>query len=65
MHRQALLTLLTCVFLGSTAGAVLAQPPGGSGRGGIGRGPAEPPGPPAPVPPEVAMPRPTEQEVRG
>jgi lysophospholipase L1-like esterase len=41
--------------------------PGGAARGGFGRGfsrgPVVPPGPPAPVPPEVAMPRPTPEEV--
>ena len=35
----------------------------GMGRGGFGRGQATPPGPPAPVPPEVAIPRPTSEEV--
>lgn len=36
---------------------------GGFGRGGFGRGQFIPPGPPAPVPPEVAMPRPTLEEI--
>jgi hypothetical protein len=36
---------------------------GGFGRGGFGRGQFIPPGPPAPVPLEVAMPRPTPDEV--
>jgi lysophospholipase L1-like esterase len=35
----------------------------GARRGGMGRGPMVPPGPPAPVPPEVAMARPTAEEV--
>jgi lysophospholipase L1-like esterase len=35
--------------------------PGGGGRGGFGRG--TPPGPPAPVPPEVAIARPTTEEL--
>ena len=35
----------------------------GMGRGGFRRGQASPPGPPAPVPPEVAIPRPTTEEV--
>jgi lysophospholipase L1-like esterase len=35
----------------------------GMGRGGFGRGQSSPPGPPAPVPPEVAIPRPTSEEV--
>lgn len=35
---------------------------GGMGRG-FGRGQRTPPGPPAPVPPEVAIPRPTSEEV--
>src|SRR4051812_43693087 len=60
MPRRAVLAILTCVIVGTTAADVaLAQPPGGRGRGG----PVEPPGPPAPVPPEVAMPRPTADEV--
>jgi lysophospholipase L1-like esterase len=73
MSKQAFLTLLTCLVLGTTTiGAVQAQPgpgahggtdAGGRGRGGFGRGPMTPPGPPAPVPPEVAMPRPTAEEV--
>ncbi|NLW82789.1 MAG: hypothetical protein GXY41_00040 [Phycisphaerae bacterium] len=39
--------------------------PGGFGGGmrGFGRGPSVPPGPPAPVPAAVAIPRPTEEEV--
>ena len=36
---------------------------GNMGRGGFGRGQLSPPGPPAPVPPEVAIPRPTSEEV--
>ena len=36
---------------------------GGFGRGFFGRGQMAPPGPPAPVPPEVAIPRPTLAEV--
>jgi beta-glucosidase len=62
MRKQAVLAILTCVIVGTTAvDVVYAQPPGGRGRGGFGKG--EPPGPPAPVPPEVAMPRPTADEV--
>ena len=36
---------------------------GNFGGMGFGRGPSVPAGPPAPVPPEVAIPRPTEEEV--
>ncbi len=36
---------------------------GNFGRGGFGRGQITPPGPPAPVPPEVAIPRPSSEEV--
>ncbi|MGA2542640.1 MAG: GDSL-type esterase/lipase family protein [Verrucomicrobiota bacterium] len=75
MSKQVLLKLLLCAFLCAAAtGGVRAQPPntaapnatapgggapGGRGRGGFGRGPILPPGPPAPVPPEVAIPRPS------
>ncbi len=37
--------------------------PAGTRRGGFGRGSMQPPGPPAPVPPEVAIPRPSAEEV--
>lgn len=40
-----------------------AAPAGFGGRGGFGRGQFMPPGPPAPVPPEVAIARPTADEV--
>lgn len=69
MKQKAALALLACALIGITPlGEVRAQnnpatngP--GSGRPGFGRGPAIPPGPPAPVPPEVAMQRPTGDEV--
>jgi beta-glucosidase len=62
MRKQGFLALLTCVVLGTTAVDVAhAQPPGGRGQRGFGK--AEPPGPPSPVPPEVAIPRPTADEV--
>jgi len=78
MSKQVLLKLLLCAFLcAAAAGGVRAQTsntaapnaaapsgvaPGGRGRGGFGRGPILPPGPPAPVPPEVAIPRPSADE---
>jgi len=53
------------VFAQTTQPASSTAPPSGvgRGRGGFGRGPFVPPGPPAPVPPQVTMPRPTPQEV--
>jgi hypothetical protein len=75
MNKQTLQTLLTCAVLGiALTCTVRAQPGpaptnaaapgrGGFGRGGFGRGPMLPPGPPAPVPPEVAIARPTAGEV--
>jgi lysophospholipase L1-like esterase len=45
------------------AAALGGAPPGGRGRGGFGRGQFVPPGPPAAVPPEVAVARPTQAEV--
>jgi lysophospholipase L1-like esterase len=78
MSKRALLTLVTCTVLSTaTVCDVLAQAgaaapgaaaaagaaPGGRGRGGFGRGQMLPPGPSAPVPPEVAIPRPTADEV--
>ena len=78
MKKTTLLALLTCATLTIiTPGVVQAQngpgavngaAPGGPGRAGGGRGfggrgQAQPPGPPAPVPPEVAIPRPTQDEM--
>ena len=79
MSKHILLKLLLCAFLCAAAtDGLRAQPPitappnaaqpgvaapGGRGRGGFNRGPVVPPGPPAPVPPEVAIPRPTAEEV--
>jgi lysophospholipase L1-like esterase len=78
MKKTTLLTLLTCATLttvtlcevraqnapgGANAPAAGAPGRGGGGRGFGGRGQAQPPGPPAPVPPEVAIPRPTPEEV--
>ncbi len=78
MNQKAFLTILSCAVLSATtANVVLAQPgpgttnaaapagafPGGRGRGGFGRGQMMPPGPPAPVPPEVAIARPTQAEI--
>lgn len=69
--------LLVCAFLCATIpsglraqnppGAPAAAPGGGARRGGapgmFGFGPLTPPGPPAPVPAEVAIARPTQAEV--
>ncbi len=76
MRKPAFFKLLVCAILcASTVPLVRAQtnaaPPAGAapafgGRGGgrgFGRGQALPPGPPAPVPPEVAIPRPTPAEL--
>lgn len=72
MNTKAMLRLMICVTL--CAASVLdlraqnpAAPGGAARRGGMpgmfGRGPQTPPGPPAPVPAEVAMARPTQAEV--
>ena len=72
MNKQPFLALLTCVLLGATAVCDVraqagAAAPGGVGRAGgrgfFGRGQRMPPGPPAPVPPEVRIPRPALAEV--
>ncbi len=68
---KAIATLVTCAFIGTALCEIHAQNnpamnapgPGGFGRPGFGRGQNIPPGPPAPVPPEVAMQRPTTDEV--
>src|SRR5262245_31351843 len=56
--------VLTSISI-SIAQAQPAAPQGGQGPGGFarGRGFGGPPGPAAPVPPEVAIPRPTAEEV--
>jgi lysophospholipase L1-like esterase len=78
MKKQALQTLLVCAVLStavvsnvhaqtgpSTTNAAAPVGPGrgGGGRGFFGRGQVSPPGPPAPVPPEVAIPRPSADEI--
>jgi beta-glucosidase len=76
MTKKTFLNLLTCAALVAAfvadsgaqneSAATNATAPGargGFGRGGFGRGQFIPPGPPAPVPLEVAMPRPTPDEV--
>ena len=77
MSRQTLLTFLACgIFSTATICEVPAQTtpattnaaaPGGAnprgGPNGFGRSQMLPPGPPAPVPPEVTMARPTQAEV--
>ena len=56
--------LLSFVLSTAAIGVALAQPAPGGPRGGFGRGGFQsPPGPPAPVPAEVAIPRPTSQEL--
>ena len=61
--KLLLISILTVAMIG----IAFAQPsPGAPGRGGgrgFGRGQFSPPGPPAPVPPEVAIPRPTTEEL--
>ena len=74
MNKQTMLKLLVCAFLCAAAPFGLraqngpaapfgAAPGRGGGPGGFGFGPTTPPGPPAPVPPEVAIARPTQAEV--
>lgn len=77
MKKQTLLALITCATISvasicevraqnapaSTSAAAPNGPGRGGGRGGFGRGQALPPGPPAPVPPEVAIARPTAEEL--
>ena len=59
MLKQAIHRLLTLTILGAVAsGVAVAQP-----RGGFGFGQRAQPGPPAPVPPQVAIARPTEAEL--
>jgi len=64
MRKRTLLALVACVMLGAAAvwAAQTGAPPQ-TGPGGLGRGQFSHPGPPAPVPPEVTMPRPTAEEV--
>jgi lysophospholipase L1-like esterase len=64
MRNRTLLILVVCAMLGAVAVcAAQTGPPAQNPPGGFGRGPFSPPGPPAPVPPEVTMPRPTSEEV--
>lgn len=68
MSRQVILKLIICAILCATSPSILrAQNAPGTNapliRQGGGRGPAAIPGPPAPVPPEVVMMRPTQAEV--
>ena len=76
MSKHSLHTLLICAIVSTaTLFSVRAQPgpastnaaapgPGRGGmRGGFGHGQMSPPGPPAPVPPEVAIPRPSAGDV--
>ena len=64
MNKKIFLKFLLCFALTVAAiGVAVAQPGPGGMRGGFGRGMQSPPGPPAPVPPEVAIPRPTAEEL--
>jgi lysophospholipase L1-like esterase len=66
--RETIPALVVMALLGAAAICV-AQPdrgsaaPGGARRGGFGGFQRTPPGPPAPVPPEVAMLRPSKDEI--
>lgn len=71
-HSRLIALNFTILFAGSTllpatvhAQSTQAASPerGGNNRGGMGRGQFVPPGPPAPVPPQVAMSRPSAEEV--
>src|SRR5690242_1902089 len=66
MSKQAFFSL-TCALVSATAvcgvQAQTGTAPGGRGAGGFGGFQRPIPGPPAPVPPEVAMPRPTPEEI--
>ena len=64
MNKKIFLKFLLCFALTVAAiGVAVAQPAPGGMRGGFGRGMQSPPGPPALVPPEVAIPRPTPEEL--
>jgi len=56
-------TEAACAQATRPASGAAARGGPGRNRGGFGRGQFVPPGPPAPVPPQVMMPRPTPQEV--
>ena len=68
MKKKAVAILIAFIVLDATA-MCSAQPQrgttsrGGARRGGFGGFQSTPPGPPAPVPPEVAIARPSEEEV--
>ena len=64
MNKKTILKFLLSFILSTAViGVAFAQPAPGGARGGFGRGMQSPPGPPAPVPPEVAIPRPTTEEL--
>jgi len=69
MNKKTILKLIVCASLcAATVCDLYAQPGGGAARGGGrggfgGRGPQPTPGPPSAVPPEVAIARPTADEV--
>jgi lysophospholipase L1-like esterase len=60
---KRLIVLIVFCAIGPTVGAALAQGPGGPPGGGRGAFAPVVIGPPAPVPPEVAIPRPTPAEL--
>jgi lysophospholipase L1-like esterase len=60
MSKRAFLSLVSCALLGATTIRNVAAQTGGRPPGGFQQAPA---GPPAPVPPEVAMARPTPEEI--
>ena len=67
--KKTVVMMLVAGVVFAAAGAAVAQPPQGGARGtrggfgGFGGFQRTPPGPPAQVPPEVAIARPTEEEV--
>jgi lysophospholipase L1-like esterase len=65
MEKKTVLMFPSWVMLGAAAicTAQTGTPPPAGPPGSFGRGQISPPGPPAPVPPEVTMPWPTSEEV--
>jgi lysophospholipase L1-like esterase len=71
MRKRTVTKLVACAVIGAAAICAAQTQRGPAGRGGLGRsfgrgfrrGQFPPPGPPAPVPPEVAIPRPTSEEI--
>jgi lysophospholipase L1-like esterase len=63
MNPTSARMLLTCAALNVAILSTALAQNGPAGRPGFGRGQMSPPGPPAPVPPEVAIARPTTDEL--